>query len=483
MKKTIIFSLIEIIFCLLSLKFFPQPWIWIFASMIIFFLTSAVMAKKQLFKILLFNALALPVLFLLAESYFYFNSPKNKKVEPAKNGVVISGTYRTHGYNRKDEVLGYAPIPGIQRTLKHTTMNVVIYDVTYTINKNGLRQTPSSNNSSTKCIIFFGGSFTFGEGLNDHETLPYYMGKELNEDYRIFNFGFHGYGPHQMLSAIEHGLLDNITKECRQLDVIYGGIPAHIARTAGYSPWDKYGPKYIIENDEVIYKGHFVEPASPVAVKPPNFVTKVKNILGFHLKKFSLFSKIFHKRNKPNKRKYSTNKNQMKTFIKIIEKSQNLMRISKNASTFIILFWDKHNLSSNIDKKNSDAIIKEFSKKGFEYYLVGNILDKYNNNRKLYSVSPHNRHPSAKTNRLLAKYMIKKLGKQVKSHLLKLKGCSSVICGGREKRLQGAPDYFGWKVQENGEIRFICVEALRKARYKLRKHKQAVIDALSRASV
>jgi hypothetical protein len=54
----------------------------------------------------------------------------------------------------------------------------------------------------------FGCSFTFREGVEDREAMPYLVG-ELSK-YIVYNFGFHGYGAHQMLSALEYGIVDRI---------------------------------------------------------------------------------------------------------------------------------------------------------------------------------------------------------------------------------------------------------------------------------
>ena len=52
----------------------------------------------------------------------------------------------------------------------------------------------------------------FGAGLNDTEAMPYQVGLKTNGEYRIYNFGVNAYGPHHMLSALEHGFVENIIK-------------------------------------------------------------------------------------------------------------------------------------------------------------------------------------------------------------------------------------------------------------------------------
>ncbi len=92
---------------------------------------------------------------------------------------------------------------------------------------------PPSNKENGKCVLFFGGSFTFGEGLNDNETMPYSVGIKMKGKYQVYNFGFHGYGPHQMLSAIEHNMVNDIIS-CKQKYVIYQALVTHADRSGGF---------------------------------------------------------------------------------------------------------------------------------------------------------------------------------------------------------------------------------------------------------
>jgi hypothetical protein len=48
---------------------------------------------------------------------------------------------------------------------------------------------------------------------------------------------------------------------------------------------------------------------------------------------------------------------------------------------------------------------------------------------------------------------------------------------------RGAPDFFCWKKDEKGNLYFICVEAVRKSTYRLRKHQKAVIETFARLGV
>lgn len=64
----------------------------------------------------------------------------------------------------------------------------LIYNVTYTTDKNSFRQTKGNIKGNT--YIFLGCSFMFGEGLNDDETLPYYFSQLSDFKYNVINAGF-----------------------------------------------------------------------------------------------------------------------------------------------------------------------------------------------------------------------------------------------------------------------------------------------------
>ena len=81
--------------------------------------------------------------------------------------------------------------------------------------------------------FFFGDSFTYGEGVNDDETLPYLFEKLSGGRYRAYNLAFHGYGPQQMLRVIETGLLEKMVSDQRPLIVVYEALVQHIERAAG----------------------------------------------------------------------------------------------------------------------------------------------------------------------------------------------------------------------------------------------------------
>ncbi len=155
--------------------------------------------------------------------------------------------YAVAGYRVQHPVLGY------HTGLRDTTTAVVryapmeVYRVAYGIDRHGWRRTPANDEATGPGGLFLGCSFTFGEGLNDDETLPHYVAQELGE--RCLNLGFHGWGPHQMLALLQHELEAPALEGDTPRFAVYTGGRFHAARSAGYASWDPYGPKFVLEAD------------------------------------------------------------------------------------------------------------------------------------------------------------------------------------------------------------------------------------------
>ena len=77
--------------------------------------------------------------------------------------------------------LGYAAFPDRQVRAWKTVGEERVYDAVYGISPEGIRVTPgdSARPDEGQTFVFFGGSYAFGEGLNDDETLPFYFASAL----------------------------------------------------------------------------------------------------------------------------------------------------------------------------------------------------------------------------------------------------------------------------------------------------------------
>ena len=106
----------------------------------------------------------------------------------------------------RDDTLGYRLVENTRSRVALWMGSDLVYDVVYATGENGLRRAPPARGGDDSlCILFFGGSFGYGTGVNDDQTSPYLTGVVTGYRHRIANLGFQGYGAHQMLADLESG--------------------------------------------------------------------------------------------------------------------------------------------------------------------------------------------------------------------------------------------------------------------------------------
>lgn len=170
-------------------------------------------------------------------------------------------TYDPEDFERRDPDLGSAPQKNIRVTATRKCPDGrKIFQAQYTIDAQGRRVTPFDESADRPLfMLFFGCSFIFGEGLNDDETLPYFLAQRA-PCYTPYNYAFLGYGPQQMLAILEGGRLTTQVKEQRGA-AIYGymGEPGagHIDRAIGsmrIHGWSKHFPYYYLDETGSLHR-------------------------------------------------------------------------------------------------------------------------------------------------------------------------------------------------------------------------------------
>lgn len=360
------------------------PFFWLFLLVSACMLFFAVKAKNVKVKILIANLLVFPLVISMAEfTCSILNYPQTKSSENI--------TYTPQIPHTKDKFLGYSLYPNMNLHAIARQNKKIIYDVNYKIDKNGLRYTPSSNENSNQCVMFFGCSFTFGEGLNDNETLPNQFGEKTHNKYKIYNFAYLGYGAHQMLSAIEHGVVDKKISGCKNTIIIYDGMPDHVLRLARKHFWNINDPKYELINNEAVYK----ESSSNNKIKRPEIIKEIKRKSQIYI---YIDRWIINKNleiDESEKSKY------VKLYIAVLKKSKELAIQKYNTHRFIILFWDfgeQYNLTHY-------DFPKKFRDNSLEFYMISDVLHGYSSK---YFIK-NEIHPNKLANEKIAEFLAKKL--------------------------------------------------------------------------
>ncbi|MCA9447686.1 MAG: SGNH/GDSL hydrolase family protein [Candidatus Omnitrophica bacterium] len=202
------------------------------------------------------------------------------------------------GIWKYDPVFGYNQRPG---ATGHFTKGPI--DVDYHIDPQGFRVTPDPEDPVGR-IVFLGGSFTFGTGVEDDEPYPSILGREYWTDYKVRNRAVTGWGTqHAYLS-----LLDEMKEEVPPKLVFYGWIAAHRERNYIRRSWvDHIGrrwgltqnlfgvsdfrkhPHFEIENGELVFKG--VVGPKDILDNPPDLREKEISITQKFLKEMDRLCK------------------------------------------------------------------------------------------------------------------------------------------------------------------------------------------------
>jgi len=295
-----------------------------------------------------------------------------------------------------DNLLGWAPKRGVAARQKRSFEGEVLYDVTYTIQPNGLRtSSPSEHRSdlSQECILFFGGSFMFGQGLEDSETLPFLINVASENHYSTYNFGVMGYGAHQMLSALQHDTVKNIVgcDPSRITHVFYQGIPDHVRRSAGRPWWSRRGPRYIMtDDDSVELVGRFED-----IVGDESWWELIRTQIG----RSRIYNAIYNS-------KYLSNyaSSSIELYVGIVQQARELVRSSYPKSEFHVLWWDSDDIENSM-------IIGGLKQRGIDVRLMSEILPHYQPGdlNTIYHLHERDNHPNALANELIARYLLREV--------------------------------------------------------------------------
>ena len=173
------------------------------------------------------------------------------------------GEFESEKYWVSHNVLGYAGVPGAKVRAAKIRGSQTLYDVTYHLDEYGRRVIPleRSEEGSHPFLLFFGGSITFGEGVEQNETWAYHVANSF-EEYVPVNYAFHGWGPIQMLDTL---FLRDLSAEVAQRNgvALYLWHDSHLGRVTGTVDvkfsWGKGFSRYTNDDDQLKRVGKMLE--------------------------------------------------------------------------------------------------------------------------------------------------------------------------------------------------------------------------------
>jgi hypothetical protein len=234
-------------------------------------------------------------------------------------------------------------------------------------------------------IVFLGCSFTFGQGVNDTETLPYRVGVLRNVP--TVNLGGIGYGIHQVYKIFldKYAAANNTGKL-----FIYTLIPDHILRASGLYAWSP-GPSFNRTGDSLVYEGSLPRVSYSTASYASLFGT------------FSFIQDmIINIQNKQRAKGISPDEYEKACLM--IRKMDEYSR--RTGGHFLVLFWD--NISDEDDpnryyRQTLSDKLDGLRKDGINIIKVSDIL---NTKDPRYYI-PIDGHPNAKVYDSVARYLVR----------------------------------------------------------------------------
>ena len=370
---------------LLILKFAPVPFFWLWLTWAVVLFAAILCVHGDWPRAILLNLGIVACLLAGTEAYF---SAHEYTAPTFSNGFYVS-----------DDVLGWAPTKGIQAHafkagptgLFHGPMGV-LFEENYTIDSNGLRVAPPwRKDDLAGTILFFGCSFTFGEGLKDNETLPYQVGVQSGGRYRTFNFAFEGYGPGQMLAAIEHGTVQRVVDTTPRY-AYYVAIPNHVWRVAGRTAWGGHAPHYVLDADGTVRRAGYLEDRKPLALRLG---------LGQRIEGQLNKSAIWQMLSMGDSR---ITDDDIRLYFAVVRRSQDLLKAQYPGIQFRVILWPNQQVSQQ--RATYEKLRDGFRQIGIPVDLVEDILPGYSADRLPFILGSADHHPNALADRLLAQHVL-----------------------------------------------------------------------------
>jgi hypothetical protein len=135
----------------------------------------------------------------------------------------------------------------------------VLYDKVYYTDKSGFRRVDSNKSKAKSHLIIGGGSFVFGDGLNQNETVMHHLGLKYPKK-NIYPIGLPGFSPAQTWLLFNQMKPRKWIKESEG-DLVIMHFNFHRERICGsksYLTWtSKKGPYLKKVNDKIEYQGSF----------------------------------------------------------------------------------------------------------------------------------------------------------------------------------------------------------------------------------
>ncbi len=363
-------------FAYVALKYLPVPFAWLFAVVVLGSTAAMVYVANSNWKAVFLNTLVVFLLLAAIEVYFHFDR------KPITRDTLETLSGEPLDLDQPHAVLGYGPAPGAEGTWTRYIGDDFVYQMSLSIDANGFRTMPNDEDIALPCIFFFGGSYTFGSGVNDNETAAYRVAQSTAGQYRVFNLAYRGYGPHQMLAALEDDSHAGVLG-CRASVAIYQMIPNHIDRAAGLVSWDENGPKYVLNGaGDAVRQGTFAKPSQAA-----------KNLLEKIADRSTIYSRL---------RRFLADKateDSAALTHAILRRANDIVTTGVSGGQFHVIYWPAATPLTT-------TVIEGLENDGIAVHPIAQILPNLRTASHQYRLHKYDGHPNQLAHQLISEYVV-----------------------------------------------------------------------------
>jgi hypothetical protein len=371
--------------------------VWLSAVSIAALAILSFNARNVITRVVLINLGAAVMAFGLCELYLWNTTPEKTNTYCCNDAYMI-----------RDDHFGMVPRKHYSAAHVKTINSVPIYNVTYTIDENGLRVAPPYDERTVLgSVLFFGCSFTIGEGVADNEAMPYVTGLLSHGRYAIYNFGFHGYGTQHMLAALESKSVNAIVSVPPKY-IIYQAIPYHLQRISGLVSWFPHAPRYRqTDNGRVVPQGNFDTVTDETRYSRIERLWRASGFIGDAVSTTLRKSFVYNKLVSPFR---SLSEEDVKLFLAIVDQARNAAKLQYPESEFHVILWD--NMFRQRDfLRFLPLVLNGLQTQKIRVHLLSNIIPDYDGSvpDTRYELHIRDSHPNPFTHHLLATYVAKEI--------------------------------------------------------------------------
>jgi len=362
-----------------ALKYLPAPFAWLSSFIAIGCLALMVVITSSTWKAIWLNIAVIFLLLGAFEVYFYFDrAPARRDSFETRSGSPLV-------MSQPHDVLGYAPGPGTQGVWSRVIGDDPVFRIDVSIDANGYRTMPEAESVALPCVFFFGGSYTFGSGVNDNETAPYVVAEATAGRFRVFNLAYRGYGPHQMLASLAEDTY-SAALGCHPRVAVYQLISDHIDRAVGLASWDVNGPRYVLDEAGIaVQQGSFEKPSQESQSRLAKVINKS---LTYGRLRLFLQERPDH---------------QGAELIQgILRRAREIVETRDSNGQFHVIYWPS---SSPL----MAAVIEGLEDDGFDLHPIAEILPDLAASRSRYRLHEFDGHPTGLSHRMIGEYVVREI--------------------------------------------------------------------------